>query len=318
MAALQVLYGHAITHLSISMPSSVNNVVYLFLGVPIFFTLSGFLIWGSIERSDSFGGYIKKRFWRIYPELWAAVLVELVVLLLLYKEHTNWAQLGLFAFSQGTIFQFWTPDCLRGYGCGCPNGALWTICILIQFYFFAYILYKTLHKRSLTIWLIAIVASVLVSFLNPLIKSLLPEILGKLYGMSLLPYLWMFLVASCIAEYKDRCIPFLKKYWALFIVFAFIIQHTYDIRAAYPLLYTITVFMGLLGVAYALPCINIKTDISYGIYIYHMTIVNALIELGYTGSVWLLLFVVIASSLLAFVSNKTIGNWSLQMKGKYR
>lgn len=317
LAALQVLYGHAITHLSISMPSIVNNIVYFFLGVPIFFTISGFLIWGSVERSNSFGKYLKKRFWRIYPELWVAVLVELAVLLLLYKEPINWSHFGLFALTQGTIFQFWTPDCLRGYGCGCPNGALWTICILIQFYLFVYILYRMLHKKSIAIWLIVIVVAVIVSMLTPLIRSFMPEIVGKLYGMSLLPYLWMFLVPSCMAEFKDKSIPFLKKYWAIFIVLAVILQHTYDIRAAYPLFYTIMVFMGLVGAAYTLPCINIRTDISYGIYIYHMTFVNALIELGYTGSGWLLLLVVAASCLFAFVSNKTIGNWSMRMKRKY-
>ena len=40
----------------------------------------------------------------------------------------------LFIFCQSSIFQFWTPNFLRGYGCGTPNGSLWTIGILIQFY----------------------------------------------------------------------------------------------------------------------------------------------------------------------------------------
>ena len=318
LAALQVLYGHALDHLSISMPPLVNNVIYLFLGVPIFFTLSGYLIWGSVERSTSFRSYIKKRFWRIYPELWVAVLVELVVLLLLYKEPIDWTQFGLFAITQGTIFQFWTPDCLRGYGCGCPNGALWTICIIIQFYLIVYPLYKMLHKRSIVIWIIALAVSVFISFLTPHIRSNMPEIMGKLYGVSLLPYLWMFLIAACIEEFKEKALPFLKKYWAVFIVFAVIIQHTpYDIWSPYPLFFTVMLFLGILGAAYALPMINIKRDISYGIYIYHMTFINALIALGYVGNRWLLLVVVAASCLFAFASNKTIGNWSMRMKSKY-
>ena len=93
-----------------------------------------------------------KRFWRIYPELWVAVAVEIIVLLLLYRQPINWPQMGLFTFGQATIFQFWTPDFLRGYGCGTPNGALWTITVLIQFYFCAYLIYKWLHNKKFFVW----------------------------------------------------------------------------------------------------------------------------------------------------------------------
>lgn len=152
LASLQVLYGHAITHLKLGQVPVFGNFISFFSGVPIFFTLSGFLIWQSIGRSKNYGEYAKKRFWRIYPELWVAVTVEIVVLLLLYHHPIKWPQMSLFAFGQATIFQFWTPDFLRGYGCGTPNGALWTIAILIQFYFCAYFIYKWLHKSKKAVW----------------------------------------------------------------------------------------------------------------------------------------------------------------------
>ncbi len=124
LAALQVLWGHTLWHLEIERIPIIGDFIEFFIGVPVFFTISGFLIWQSISQSKSFGEYAKKRFWRIYPELWLAVAVEIVVLLLLYHEPINYPQLGLFTFGQATLFQFWTPDFLRGYGCGCPNGAL--------------------------------------------------------------------------------------------------------------------------------------------------------------------------------------------------
>ena len=189
-----------------------GEFINFFSGVPIFFTMSGFLIWGSIGRSKNFGEYLKKRFWRIFPELWGAVAIELIVLLCLYHEPINWLQFGAFAITQSTIFQFWTPECLRGYGCGCPNGALWTICVLIQFYFFAYFVYKALHGRKTWVWLIAIVASLGLSLMLPFIREYLPEFARKLLGQTLLPYFWMFLAASFVAEKKDVVLPFLKKY----------------------------------------------------------------------------------------------------------
>lgn len=60
--------------------------------------------------------------------------------------------MGLFTIGQATIFQFWTPDFLRGYGVGCPNGALWTISIFIQFYFCVFFIYKWLNKRNIYLW----------------------------------------------------------------------------------------------------------------------------------------------------------------------
>ena len=152
LAALEVLHVHSIKHLGLTNIPFFSGFIRFFSGVPIFFTLSGFLIWHSIGRSKSFGEYSLKRFWRIYPELWVAVAVEIVVLLLLYHQPIKWPQMGLFIFGQATFFQFWTPDFLRGYGCGTPNGALWTITVLIQFYFCAFFVYKWLHNRKLVVW----------------------------------------------------------------------------------------------------------------------------------------------------------------------
>ena len=152
LAAIEVLYGHTLEHLELSNIPVFSEFIKLFYGVPVFFTLSGFLIWQSIGRSHTFSDYTKKRFWRIFPELWVAVAVEIVVLLLLYHQPIDWPRLGLFAIGQATIFQFWTPVFLRGYGCGCPNGALWTITVLIQFYFLAYFIYKWLKNKRLYIW----------------------------------------------------------------------------------------------------------------------------------------------------------------------
>ena len=214
-------------------------------------------------------------------------------------------------------FQFWTPDCLRGYGCGCPNGALWTMCVLIQFYFFAYFVYKALHGRKIWVWLITFVASLGVSMMVPLMRAHLPEIAGKLLGQTLLPYFWMFLAASFVAEKKDVMLPFLKKYWWVFMVALLIVRFFgLDFHAGYNVLGTILLFLCLKGAVYVFPKQNVKTDISYGVYIYHMTVVNALIALGYTGNQWLLLIVTVMTFILAWVSTKTVGSLSMRMKLK--
>ena len=70
IAALQVVFGHMVELLMLPIDPTFFKATYFLRGVPIFFAISGFLMINSIQSSSSYGQYIKKRFWRIYPELW--------------------------------------------------------------------------------------------------------------------------------------------------------------------------------------------------------------------------------------------------------
>lgn len=65
------------------------------------------------------------------------VAIEIIAIILLYRPLPV-KDLAVFTATQATFLQFWTPASLRGYGVGTPNGALWTICVLIQFYIIAW------------------------------------------------------------------------------------------------------------------------------------------------------------------------------------
>lgn len=319
LAAFEVLYGHTMRHIDIhGVPGWLDTIIHFFHGVPIFFTMSGFLIWMSIGRSSSFGQYCKKRFWRIFPELWVAVAIEIIVLLLLYDHTIEWGKLGLFAFTQGTVFQFWTPDFLRGYGCGTPNGSLWTICVLIQFYIVAYWTYKWLNGKNWKVWLFALILSVGLSALTPVIRNNVPEIVGKLYGQTFIPYFWMFIAGAMVSEFKSTLLPLFKKYWWIAFAISIAIMATgFDYPLGhYGLLRTLSLLVCLIGFAYAVPQVNIKTDISYAVYIYHMTVVNAMINLGYMHKPLYLLVVSIITFAVSYLSTKWVGKWSQMMKRK--
>lgn len=314
LLALKVMLFHAIWHLGIKMDSKIMDVLFSIKATPVFFMISGFLIWGSIGRSKSLNGYLKKRFWRICPELWLGVIFCLLVILVLYKNNIDWKQFVGYAFAQGTFFQFWTPDCLRGYGCGVPNGSLWTIGILIQFYIIAFFLYRYLHGQKNWIWLLVVSVALAIGLSIPVIRHSLPSMPCKLLGQMIFPYFWCFVLASFVAEKKNFFLPYLKRYWWLsFGLFLIFCMTKYDIRASYYILQTIMLFFTLTGVAYTFPKFDLKIDLSYGIYIYHMIVVNALIELGYTQHTWLLLLVLFFSIMLAWLSAKTIGRLSRKM-----
>lgn len=316
IAALQVMMGHMIEHFELPGNEAVLHATYFFRGVPIFFVISGFLMWFSIGRSKSYGQYLKKRFWRIYPELWIAVIVEVLVLVILYCGW-NMEDLILFVFGQGTLFQFWTPESLRGYGVGTPNGALWTIGVMIQYYIIAWFFYKLMKNKDLIMWIIGFIVSFAISIAGIFVTHNLIRfgIISKLYDQTCIKYFWLFYIGMFIAEFKDRILPILIKYCYAFLMIAAVFFWTgYDIFAGYYLFWSLFLTTGLIGIAYRFPMLSINPDISYGLFLYHMTIVNIFVNFGWTGSWLYVIPSVLMAGLLAYISTITVGRISMKKK----
>ncbi|MCR5600131.1 MAG: acyltransferase [Ruminococcus sp.] len=313
IAALQVMLGHLQLHLQL--PKIPRYLISYFNGVPIFFVISGFLISFSVKTSASYKEYLKKRFWRIYPELWLAVAFEIISIVIFYRSF-NAKHLAVFTFTQATFFQFWTPNSLRGYGCGTPNGALWTICVMIQFYIIAWLIRKFMNKRK---WYILaavnaclILASIIGHFAAEKLGS---EILLKLYGQTIIRYCWLFFFGCFLAEFKDKALPFISKYFYVFLVAAIIPFVTrVDIYAGYNVLWSLLLVTGLIGFAYRFPKLALRNDISYGIFLWHMIIVNIFITKGWTGSWGYGMAVAVLTIICSYISFRTVGSWSSKMK----
>jgi len=316
IAAFQVMFGHMIEHLELPGNDTILHMTYFLRGVPIFFVISGFLIWFSIQRSKSCIDFLWKRFWRIYPELWVAVAIEIIVLVLLYS---GWdvKRLLLFAFGQGSIFQFYTPDCLRGYGTGTPNGALWTIGVIIQFYIIVWAFHKLMEKRKAVTWIIGLAASFAISWLGTVCTYnwIGVEILGKLYDQTFIKYFWLFYIGMLIAEYKDVILPFIIKYWFGLLVVAFCFFLTgWDFFSGYYLGWSLFLTCGLIGFAYRFPQLSINTDISYSLFLYHMIVVNVFVNFDWTRNWLYAILVVLIAITLSYLSTVTIGRWSDKKK----
>ena len=332
LASIKVLFMHTLAHLNIVTTDfnitkfDANNTIViakwillnLFTGLPLFYAISGYFMWLSIRNSNSFLQYLKKRFWRIYPELWFAVAIELIVLLLLYNKPVNWLDFGIFAVTQSTIFQFWTPDSLKGYGCGCPNGSLWTIGIFIQFYFVVYFVHKKLHSKSKVVWLTVVLLSMLVAYISFAFEDKISSnMLFKLYKNTFIPYFWIFMLGAVAAEYKEKILPFCKKFFGVFLFLAaFLALIGFDVKLHYRVFNTILLFLGWLGFGYVLPQFKLKTDLSYGIYLYHMTVINAFIMFGKIKEPYYIVMVIILSCIMSWISAKTIGRWAADRKKK--
>lgn len=310
LAAFQVLIGHANAHLALNLPEYFTTPLGYFHGVPIFFGLSGYLIWNSANNISDFKTYFKKRVLRIYPELWLSVLLSIICILVFYHKELILSDLCIFTVTQSTIFQFWTPDSLRGYGCGTPNGSLWTIGIMVQFYILIYILNKVFKKRGKLYWAILFSLSLSAAISYPYISTIFPHpVLGKLYSQTVIPYAFLFLIGCFICEYKDKLLSTLTKTWWIFgIISLFPMLTGWDIPGSYGIIRSIFLIISIIGMGYALPKLEIKKDLSYGIYLFHMVVINVLISLNLKGQIISLPILLIATLLLAWLSNLIVNH----------
>lgn len=71
---------------------------------------------------------------------------------------------------------------------------------------------------------------------------------------------------------------------------------------------------GVIGFAYRFPQLSISLDFSYGLFLYHMTVVNVFVNFGWTGSWLYVIPVMLISSLFACLSALTAGRTSAVRK----
>jgi peptidoglycan/LPS O-acetylase OafA/YrhL len=130
------------------------------LGVQIFFIISGFVIFMTIEASSSLKSFAISRFTRLYPTYWACIILTLTILTL-FPVPT----LGNYSFSEIMINLTMLQSFFK-----VPHidGAYWTLQIELIFYVFIGILYQTgLLKRIEIIsalWLSLVVFSLIFNF----------------------------------------------------------------------------------------------------------------------------------------------------------
>lgn len=289
-AATQVVVFHMADHLHHA--SRLENPALMalsyFPGVPIFFFLSGLLIPQSFLRAPGIKDYVTNRVLRLYPAL--LVCVTLTVAMLLVLGYLGTADLLrpwflVWLTTQSTFLQFYNPEFLRDFGTGVVNGSLWTISVEVQFYLMTPVLILLMKFRSLylALFLLSIAANVALQHFG--LKELF---WGKLVGVSFLPWIYMFMAGHLSYAYWDKISKVFQRksaYWfalalaqtVLLVILERAFGFNFSGNATLPI-----AFFVLAGLALAVSVDRPSTahkilkgnDISYGVYIYHMPIVN--------------------------------------------
>lgn len=293
-AATQVLVFHAINHLGATIPDAVRSLLVVFPGVPIFFFISGLLVTSSLAGRD-LKPYAEARVKRVFPALWLAFGIALLILLSFSQITATEARSPTFwvwVATQVTVFQVYNPTMFNDFGVGVVNGSLWTIPVEIGFYFILPMLvFAARRSVRLLTWILALAAVVSFAF-SQWLETFGPEpaLLVKIAGATPLPHMWLFASGALtflhFEKVRGLLAPF--KWWvplAMYIAFRLAIAPA----LAEPLAAAasgVMMFFAIMGVAIIAPTrvhILRGNDISYGMYVYHMLVVNVLVETGMGG-----------------------------------
>jgi peptidoglycan/LPS O-acetylase OafA/YrhL len=326
-AALQVAFFHSAEHLKVDLGGGVFlEVLRFFPGVPIFFFISGYLISRSYEKNNVLIEYAQNRVLRIYPALIICILLatlSVFVLGYLSIDTVDPTKLIVWILSQSTFLQFYNPDFMRGYGVGVLNGSLWTICVELQFYFMVPLVYQIMkvNNKSLLVLLFVFVAINRAYFFFDEHQNTL---VYKLIGVSFAPWFCMFVFGILVQKNVNKILNYVSGR-SFYLVFGYIVLAYFAAEMSWlklgnaisPLLF-FPLALAIFSLAYDAPGLSGKVlgrnDISYGIYIYHMPVVNALLYVGFGGATWVLLVALISTFVLAIFSWKLIEKPSLGLK----
>ncbi len=319
LAALQVAIIHSAVHLKLGFGPFLN-ALSMFPGVPVFFVISGFLVSESLERS-TLQTYFVKRALRIFPGMWMCLVVSIVIAAAFGVSFAH-PTVVPWVLGQLTIVQFYNPDFLRSFGVGVLNGSLWTIPVELQFYLVLPVIYWLTRSNLLLVALTA--AAIVVSQLFVFAGVAVAETTAmKLAGVTLAPYLYAFLFGVLLQRNREFVRRYLTGWLPLWILLyvgtELLMQHFGAIVSGNYLNPVSTAVLAclVLSAAHAKP-IPVKHDLSYGLYLYHMPVINAFLAAGAVGSVLASLSAITIAVVLAYLSWTFVELPALRLKHRVR
>ncbi len=277
--------------------------------VQAFFVVSGFLVFMSCETSSSLTRYFSKRIFRIFPAYFAVVILAAVLLAPLstlpaaqyYASADWWSYLGsnliLSNFSHPAL-----PGVFSGNFETAVNGSLWTIKVEVMFYCCVPFMVWLIRKFGyLPVLVLAIIASITWHYSlftagqttsNDLVLRLAKQLPGQL----------SFFAGGALAYYRTREGKAPPPAWSAAIaVVAYALADGAASHLVAPLAVPVIVYWAAIAVP-RLWTANATGDFSYGLYLYHFPIAQALIALGlFAASPFIGLLTTLALSIAAAI-----------------
>ncbi|ALV23677.1 putative membrane protein [Campylobacter iguaniorum] len=326
IAAFQVMTMHSVSHILSEHNYVLDNgggyiisMLAYIPGVPIFFLISGFLITMSYEKNQNLKDYVRNRILRIFPGLYVNILIGVVILLYFGFVEFSY-QFFSWLLAQLTIVQFYNAEMFRGFGVGVINGSLWTISVELTFYIILPFLYFIFYRSKILFVFLAVVSFIV---WNYDINSSKELFLNKLIHVSIIPYVFLFILGICFYKFFNKIQRLIENkfliWLLLFIVFNILVKIANIENNLY--IYTIKwIIFSFMVFAFVFSFKNLSkkilhgNDYTFGIYIYHMLVINVFIYLNYVAEIKFIMAVFILSILCGIISWHIIEKPFLRLK----
>ncbi|MBO3663531.1 acyltransferase family protein [Microbacterium stercoris] len=335
LAATTVLVHHAVIHLDTNfLWHNEGNNWWFNGGVPLFFILSGMMVYRSGEKCRENGlpwrSFYANRALRIMP----AIYVYIVVITIFFvatgavaPAEVATPTYGAYVASNLLLAPVYTPPALSDYGVGVINGSLPTIPMEVSFYVIVPLLVMLIARLRWTVALalVFVVAAAGIVLYASVGGTEAQPMVWKVYGVTFLPYLWYF----ALGMFWTRAWPkVIQSGWIALaaIVLYFVIDKIpvgadgsviTRAVAAIPLSYA-AMWFGYKGPRFFSTITSRLGDLSFGTYIWHMIVVNALVFYGARNwpidGTLLVLVVFVISIAIAFLSWRFVERPALSRK----
>lgn len=311
LAALSIVFSHSkqFNFVPSTYIEVISTVTWLFPGVPVLFFISGFLITLSSSNSKTLTEFFVKRILRVYPPLWASFFVSLVVIFglgMIDLQGTDWVKFIAWSVGQLTVIFFYHPDFLNHVGTGVLNGSLWVIPVILQFYLGLPLLRKLdaywVSQGKNHLIYVLLIASGIFNMVFHYCHNFYPSTLTKIiHFLTLLPWLFFFVLGYVFSRDYDKLKHLTRRAspWLILHIVVFMSLSAIGLKWGRndinPILFTVLA-MFILSIAFKsrspfswfnkLEDSLAKNDVSFGLFVYHMLVLNTLMFLEVFEENW--------------------------------
>ena len=261
---------------------SAKRALTLFPGLILLFSISGFLMGASMERSKGRLEFLKKRVLRIYPGLWAAILAMAALAVLFVRPGgEELRSLGIWMVVQGLGLAY-TTGFMQELGTGSMNGTLWTIMVEMQLYLLLVLFWKRIGRMKKAGWgcllALALAANLACGWAER--EGRIPEGALSLLSRTFLPYAVWFAAGLCLYRFRETALPALERGWVPLLALYALYKGSWQAFG-----WNVPGYYADFVTSLALPCLAIvlayawgkhrfRQDLSYGIFLYHWPLIN--------------------------------------------